>query len=316
MNRLHAELHTRAELTGISGTTLAFSADGQRWAAGDGTHLHVGAGAALLGSTPIEGGTPRGAIEFSRDGRVLHWGGFTISIGDDGRVSAANALPSAISDALAATLPRNAAVEVTAVASDGDLIVIAGRARPPIGVGATSVPAIAALVAVTPQETKTLWQGPRSEGPSVLALHHGLLAAGGGRLLVIELKSGRLLLDEAHPHGAGTVNAMAWSNEGRLFTAGANGGVNEWDVKVGTLVGVAQAGQEPLRAVAVTRDYLATTGWDDQVHLFAMRSATHESLGTLSLTAHGEALAFSPDGHSLLVALGGIRGGLRFVELR
>lgn len=312
----HLELHIRAELAGTSGSQVALSRDGRRWAAADGQRLHVGTEHVLLDTLVADPEMPNGELSFTDDANIVRWGASTAALTDDGRTGRWLPVRRELLDALTAAMPTGAGVDITASVGDDEVAIIAGCSRQPRRLHSPGVPSVGRVVAVSSAGTKILWQGQGLDAPSLLSLSHGLVAAGGGRLTVIELETGAVLLDDGKPHGNGSVNAMAWGPGNRLYTAGADGCVNEWSVPGGQ-VATFQCVQEPLRGIAVdgTGTLVAVTGWDDALHIFDGALPSHAALATLSLPAHGEAVAFAADGASVLVSTGGAHGALRWVGI-
>ena len=204
---------------------------------------------------------------------------------------------------------------MSASVCDGKVALVAGRSRQPMRIGAPGVPAVGVLLAIASGTAKPIWKGRSEEAPSVLALRGSLVAAGGSRLLLIDLASARTLLDDGSPHGAGSVNAIVFGSDTLIFTAGADGTVAEWELPSGRKLRTTKVSEDSIRAIAVDdkRSLLAVTGWDDTLRVYDLADRKAPVL-SLALGAHGEAVAFAADG-TLLVSLGGARGSLRWVEL-
>jgi WD40 repeat protein len=304
-------LRLRSTTSDLSGQEVAFAPDGHHWAVGDGGRLHLGRDEKLVVTTPTST-SPRGPLVFSADGTQLRWGAALFA--SDGK-SAPPAADEALQRALASAITlAPAGIEVVCAASNRDGSVVAAVGRPRISErhGPSGVQR-SALVVMSGAVSAVAWSGPVSDAPTRIVVHDHLVVAAGHSLHVFDARTGRTVGERVLPT-ASAPTAIAFDGT-VVYLASSDGTVCAWDFTAAHLRWTARPSTESLRGLALDAKggTLAATGWDDQLRLLATNDG-HVLIAT-PLTAHGEAVAFSPDGARLLVAQDGAKAELRIYDL-
>jgi WD40 repeat protein len=109
----------------------------------------------------------------------------------------------------------------------------------------------------------------------------------------------------------GSVSALIFTAETILLSAGEDGTLRRWDVGSGMELGRSRAQDDPIRAISLGGQKLATLGRDGTVQLW--NPADLQMAGRVVKTAAARSIALSADGATL--ALGGRDGVLRIYDI-
>lgn len=142
---------------------------------------------------------------------------------------------------------------------------------------------------------------------SAVANHAGTLIASGsnnGRITLWDAATGEQVGELSQQ---GQINAMAFSpDDSRLVTASANGTLYVWDVASRERRAELIGHTDSIAAVAfhpTNNDVFVTGSWDNSLRLWDLSIAQGSSIARVGHSVGVSAVAFTPDGLQLLVAL-------------
>ena len=299
------------EIADAAGFALAFSEDGHAWASVEAQRIHVGKDGVLERSIPVEDGRVIGAPRFTKRGTLL--------APPFSRAPGASTLTAPFGNVIErlgegqSLAPRGSyAPRAAAISADGASLFVAGSYHAPSGLHASSgkPAAEARLLRLTHTDGKSIVidEFAHGEGPDLLALSSTRLAAAGEPLRLYDAANGHPIATlSGH---TGRARSLAFTADGALLASGgADGQVITWAAHDGARRQAATLSKEPVVGLAFSHDgsLLAVTGWDDQLRIVDA-SAPGTILASFALGAHGEAVAFAPDGATLLVSVSDARG--------
>jgi len=266
-----------ADLSGLSGTALAFDRAGKRWALGDDRTIQLGHDAAL--DRKLTAGDAVYQLAFSADGKHLFASPEIYDLARD----AWQPLPSlaqALAGGLAEPPPADQLGVVAATfAADGKDLVLSVRFQPTRELGHVDDyhgPGERLLLVGADRALRAaLYEGDRELRAH--AVSDRLIAAGGKVVQVWDRQSLRKVAELKHNLGA---YALAFNPAGdRLAVITAGGEVSIWDPAAGTRLASFTAHQGDGYAIAFhpTLPIIATGGQDGKLKLWSLTGqAIHE----------------------------------------